>query len=52
MDIFSVLRQICADHLVGDDPAPLVLNRFRAISTDCDIAGPVRPYVRSLDWYH
>ena len=52
MDIFSVLRQICADHLVGDDPAPLVLNRFRAIATDCDIAGPVRPYVRSLDWYH
>ena len=51
MDVFSVVRQICADHLVGGNPAPPVLSRFHTISDACDIAGPVRPHLRSLHWY-
>ena len=51
MDVFSMLRQICADHLVGGNPAPPVVTRFHAIANACDIAGPVRPHLRSLQWY-
>ena len=52
MDVFSVLRQICADHLVGGNPAPPVASRFATVSNACDIAGPVRPHLRSRLWYH
>ena len=51
MDVFSVLRQLCADHLVGENPGPSVLHRFRAISTDCMVAQPIRPHVESSHWY-
>lgn len=51
MDVFSVLRQICADHLVGENPGPSVLQTFRAISTDCMVAQPISPGFESSRWY-
>lgn len=51
MDVFSVLRQICAEHLIGDNPGPAVLQTFRSISTDCSVADPIKPHLESGQWY-
>lgn len=36
MDIFSVLAQICADHLIGPAPSPEVKKAFTGLRSSCD----------------
>lgn len=36
MDIFSVLAQICADHLMGPSPGPEVKKAFEGLRSNCD----------------
>ena len=51
MDFFAVLRQICADHLVGGTPPQPVLRSFRTISAHCDVGDPIRSHLQAGHWY-
>jgi hypothetical protein len=36
MDVFSIITQICADHLMGENSGPEVKRAFRKIREECD----------------
>ena len=64
MDVFSVLIQICADHLIGQSPAPSVTKAFQQMRTACDFftgaahrmtflnTAPATACYRSTHWYN
>ena len=64
MDVFSVLTQICADHLIGPKPTKHVTGAFRQMRTACDFfldAAHGMPFLsreqaascyRAIHWYN
>lgn len=63
MDIFSVVAQICADHLMGPDPSDDLKKAFARLRSNCDFlvgAGHRLPFLsaphatecyRASHWY-
>lgn len=63
MDVFSVMTQICADHLVGEESSPEVLGAFAGLRASCDFligaahrldylnTAPASHCYRSTHWY-
>ena len=64
MDVFSVVTQICADHLMNEQSGTAVINAFRRMRKACDFlvgaahrmaflnTAPAIKCYRSTHWYH